>query len=190
MRTLTVNLSAASGVAEAMNDQKLVSAEELRSLLSYDKESGDFTWIKSRGRMKSGQIAGVINGPGYSIITINRVQYLAHRLAWLYVNGEWPPQFIDHINGVRADNRLSNLRSVSHKENLRNQAQRSNNKSGCTGVYWIKASGKWQVFIRGDGKNVHVGMFDNFEDAVNARKKAEHERGFHKNHGRKENLPL
>jgi hypothetical protein len=87
-------------------------------------------------------------------------------------------------NGIRDDNRLVNLRDVTHKENLRNQKLSSSNKSGMTGVSWNKALNKWRALITVDYKMKHLGVFINIEDATQARKKAEKKYGYHANHGR------
>ena len=115
--------------------------EELKSLLNYDDKTGIFTWRKSSGPVKSGSVAGYVNEKGYILIGIKGKSYRAHRLAWLYVTGEHPVNVIDHINGVRDDNRLSNLRSCTQKENINNPLARKKSsltqpigKSGVRGV--------------------------------------------------------
>lgn len=91
---------------------------------------------------------------------------------------------VDHVNGVRDDNRISNLRIATPEDNARNKKQGALNKSGSMGVYWVKADRKWRVRIGVNGKYVSVGVFSNLEDALEARKTAEIKYGYHENHGR------
>lgn len=165
--------------------QKFVNATDLKGLLSYDEQTGEFYWLVKRGRgIKPGDIAGSIAPIGYRLISVNGRFYYAHRLAWLYVFGEWPDGQIDHINGVRSDNRITNLRSVSNRENHKNTKLRSDNTSGVNGVYWSNVRSKWIAQIVDDEKVKFLGAFANLEDAAKARKKAELANGFHPNHGR------
>jgi len=101
--------------------------------------------------------------------------YRAHRLAWLYVHGKWPENEIDHINGVRSDNRISNLRDATTAENRQNHAIRRDNTSTVPGVDWHKSVQKWRVRIRVPGKRITVGFFKNLEDAAAARARAKAE---------------
>lgn len=117
---------------------------------------------------------------GYLQGTFQGNNLLAHRVLWAMAFGEWP-EFIDHKNGNRSDNRLENLRNVSHGENMKNRSLSIRNKSGATGVYWYK--NKWLVKIRAEGKLKHLGMFTDFEEAVATRKAAEFEYGYHTNNG-------
>jgi len=153
-------------------------------LLDYDPDSGIFTWRVSRGRARAGSPAGCIESNGYLRIQIDARQYSAHRIAWLMTHGEFPPDEIDHIDGDRLNNRISNLRAVTRLENLRNQARQKNNTSGVTGVVWRKDRAKWQSSIKVNWRRKHLGYFDSFDDAVAARTLAEAIHGFHPNHGR------
>ena len=95
--------------------------ERLTELLSYDKDSGQFVWLKTNSnRAKAGCVAGTERKDGYVLIGIDGVLYTAHRLAWFYVNNYWPDGVIDHINRDRSDNRFCNLRCVSRFENAQN----------------------------------------------------------------------
>lgn len=134
-----------------------------------------------RRRGRKGQEAGALSGRGYRNIRIEGKYYLAHRLIWKLLYGE-DPEEIDHINGNRSDNRITNLRSVCHYENMRNRKRGSDNTSGVMGVSWHKVNSKWRARI---GEEL-LGDFDKFEDAVAARKQAEKELGYHPNHGRGE----
>lgn len=116
---------------------------------------------------------------GYLSGSIMGWPHVAHRVAWLIVNGYWPHE-IDHINGNRADNRIKNLREVTRKANSENHAIASNNTSGATGVNFDKKSGRWYAKIAGR----YLGMSATFEEALALRKAAELDHGYHPNHGR------
>lgn len=151
-----------------------LTAEKLRSILHYDPATGIFTWkVRTANQVKAGDIAGSLDGGGYLSIRVCSRLYLAHRLAWLYTYGEWPKDQIDHINRNKTDNRIANLRDVSHKQNGQNASKPSNNTSGHTGVYWYKRDSKWQAKIMHNQKLIHLGYFTTIEDAVSARKAAE-----------------
>lgn len=157
-----------------------ITQQQLKEVLDYNERTGEFTWkVTLSNRGKKGNIAGYKNTQGYWYIRIHGDKYLAHRLAWLYVHGDWPKNEIDHINHDRADNRLCNLRPVTRKENCRNSGLRSNNTSGKTGVSRLKANGKWKSTIQ----DRYLGTFDDFEHAVIAREAAEKALGYHPNHG-------
>lgn len=121
---------------------------------------------------------------GYLAGSIHDRDYLAHRVLWLLATGDWPIGDIDHINGIKNDNRFVNLRSVSHSSNMKNQRIRSSNSSGVMGVCWNASRGKWVAQITVDSQGKFIGMFDSFDAAVAARKAAEERHGFHPNHGR------
>ncbi len=151
-----------------------LTAEYLRSILHYDPETGIFTWkISNSNRVKVGATAGCQNGHGYLLIKVCSRKHPAHRLAWLYMNGEWPKLDIDHINRNRSDNRIANLRDVSRKQNLQNAGKYSSNTSGHPGVYWDKQSSKWVARIKHNQKRVHLGYFATIEEAIAARKAGE-----------------
>jgi hypothetical protein len=147
-----------------------LTAEKLRELLHYDPESGLFTRIVQRGyRFKSGEIAGRVNGRGYSDITISGRIFPAHRLVWLYFYGAWPTGEIDHIDGDRLNNRIKNLRDVSRSVNQQNQRlARSDNKStGLLGVTRRHDKG-FQVQIGINGRRRYIGTYATAELAHNA----------------------
>ena len=151
-----------------------LTAGKLRELLHYDPETGIFTRkVRTSPRVKAGDIAGSQGGGGYLLIRVCSRKYQAHRLAWLYVYGEWPEDQIDHINRDRADNRIANLREVTNKQNQQNASKRSDNTSGYPGVSWYKLDSKWAAKIRHNQKLIHLGCYNAIEEAVAARKAAE-----------------
>ncbi len=137
-----------------------ITPQRLRNLLSYDATTGQFTWLVQRSiRVKIGCAAGNLNrGDGYWYIQVDYRSYPAHRLAWLYVHGEWPKEHIDHIDGDRINNRLNNLRDVSRSVNLQNRKRASvHNKTGYLGVSPFKT--KFMANIRLAGKRTYLGLF-------------------------------
>ena len=141
--------------------------EEMKQYLSYDPETGDFTWIKSRvNSVKVGDIAGGLNQDGYIIIRFNFKQCRAHRLAWLFAYGKWPSNHIDHIDGNRSNNKINNLRDVTHQENSFN-IKKVRSGSGYIGVTKRK-NDSWQARIMLNGKYICVGHFDTPELASEA----------------------
>lgn len=141
-----------------------LTAARLRELLHYDSETGAFTrkvTTGNMGRWKSGQLAGSKSKQtGYIEICVDAKKYQAHRLVWLYVYGKWPEQDIDHKNGIRDDNRISNLRQATRAENNQNRVLDKRNTSGYSGVTWSKAWGKWVARINVNKKAIHIGYFD------------------------------
>jgi hypothetical protein len=152
-----------------------VTAEEVKRLFDYDPDTGVFTRKAFPSKYTHGPI-GVPVGwyiKGYLNVCIRRKNYRLCRLAWLYVYGTWPSNQIDHINGVRDDDRIANLRDATNQQNTRNSARQRDNTSGTTGVYWHKRGLVWVASIRVSGKLIHLGTFKDYEDAVSARKTAE-----------------
>ena len=162
-----------------MSDQIIarpeLTAEKLRELLHYDPETGIFTRkVRTSSRIKIGDVAGCLSSrDGYLRIAVLSRDYLAHRLAWLYVYGNWPEDQIDHINRNRSDNRISNLRGVTNKQNLQNASKYSHNTSGHTGVCWHKQCSKWVAQIAHNRKHLSLGCFATIEEAIAARKAGE-----------------
>jgi hypothetical protein len=160
---------------------KLLTQEMLHAIVSYDADTGVFTW-KARPddlgwtTQNAGKPCGWIDtSVGYWRVTVFRTRYLTHRLVWLYVHGRLPPRGveIDHINGDKLDNRLSNLREASHGQNGQNTNLRQNNTSGVKGVTWDQSRDRWMATITTGGKLVHLGRFDTLAEAAGARRAAE-----------------
>jgi hypothetical protein len=142
-----------------------MSTDILKEIIHYDKENGEFKWIVKKNGMK--ESVGTINSDGYRCIGISGKIYKAHRLAWLYVYGELPNGVIDHINGDKLDNRISNLRDVSCKVNSQNMRKSKNNNSILTipGVYQEKRSSKYRVKLNINGEQRHFGNYETKEEA-------------------------
>ena len=169
--------------------QAALTHEILKERLKYDKDTGLFEWKHQhkRGR-KEGSVGFEENGYHIIALHINKRthKYLAHRLAWFYVYGEYPDKDIDHINHDRMDNRISNLRLVSNSENSKNQKLRDSNKSGHSGVYYDKSRDKWCARIMNGGKKIWGGRFTDKQEAFAKAKELYEHYGFHKNHGASE----
>lgn len=181
-----------------MAEKPHITVETLRQLLRPDFEAGVLTWMPRSAEwfrsarsfgMWNSRYAGTfalntMNGQGYLGGAILGQSVVLHRAIWAMYSGAWPDADIDHINGVKTDNRIVNLRHVPHVENMRNQKRRLSNKSGVQGVSWDEPEARWRVTIRNGGRQITVGRFTSFADAVAARKAAEDKYGFHPNHGR------
>ena len=155
----------------------MIDQARLKELLDYNPETGAFTWRSSCGCSSPGSLAGTLSVKGYIRIKIGRVLQYAHRLAWLYVYGVHPPDFLDHINRVRDDNRICNLRIASFSENAQNCSIPRSNRSGVLGVSWHKASNMWTAQISISGKKIYLGVYKTIEEAKAAR--AEAKRKYH-----------
>ncbi len=166
------------------------------TFLKYETATGEFYWLprdlsffasyrsfKSWNSRYAGKLAGS-NREGYIWISINYKNYSAHRLAWKFFYGDWPKNDIDHINGIKSDNRISNLRCVSKAENNKNTPMRKTNTSGFVGVYWNRFSNGWDAKIGVSGKLLNIGRYKTFDEAVSARLKYQNIYGYHENHGR------
>lgn len=128
-------------------DEKEHTQEQIKRALKYDPETGVFTWLISpSNRAKKGSVAGFMNDAGYWMIGIDNVRYRAHRLAWLYMTGEWPERKIDHENTIRSDNRWANIRLADDSQNVCNQALRADNTSGVKGVrFWKNETNEYVI---------------------------------------------
>ena len=146
----------------------MLTQEQLHDMLDYNKATGVFKWKIKRPHVRVGQVAGFTHADGYTRIKLNSVAYGGHRLAWLYVHGVWPSNEIDHINRVRDDNRIDNLRDATHEQNTQNASIRADNSSGYKGVCWDKENKKWKSRIMMNNKQVLLGRFKYQLQAVNA----------------------
>jgi hypothetical protein len=141
----------------------MTSLEELRKLLRYDPETGEFTWLVNRGRGRVGQPAGSTTGDGYRQIEVAGRSVRLHRVAWFWMTGEWPPEEIDHINSIKADNRWCNLRLATRSQNRANTRVHSRNQLGLKGVSYQKKGGRWSAQICVDNHRRRLGSFDSPE---------------------------
>lgn len=176
--------------------QDLPSVEYLRECLAYNPDTGVLTW-KERPRehfsssgahacflsRRAGFPAGNLSGVGYLMIGLDGSQHLAHRVAWAVHHGAWPDQQLDHINLVKDDNRIANLRDVSRATNSRGLVKSRASTSGFTGISWHRKTGKWRAQVMFKGKGYHLGLYSDISDAVAARKAANLRFGFSENHG-------
>jgi len=149
-----------------------LDSDRLRELLIYNPETGKWLWKVRRNRMPLGSKAGTISGDGYINISVDGLVYRAHRLAWLYMTGEWPSRQIDHEDTNRSNCKWNNLRISNQSQNIANSRRRSNNSSGYKGVSWNKRLSKWKAYIMKDGKNYNLGFFDHAIDASIAYQRA------------------
>lgn len=140
-----------------------IDPEYLRSALDYDRYTGVFRWKTPRPKIVVGSIAGQLKHDGYWMIKLDGRMYLAHRLAWLFIYGKWPDEYLDHINMNRSDNRIPNLREATYAQNQHNTKSRKNNTLGFKGV---TAHGrKYRASIRLGGKPTHLGLFATPQEA-------------------------
>jgi hypothetical protein len=149
---------------------KLPSVERVRELFDYDPLTGLLVRAKTvRGRGSiAGSRVGTPNNCGHLVCRIDYRIFYVHRIIWLHFYGEPPPQLIDHINGVRNDNRISNLRPADFTGNSRNRGIQRNNTTGFKGVHFSKADGKFKSAIKVGGQRLHLGFFDTAEAASSA----------------------
>ena len=172
-------------------------AKEIFSLLRYDAVTGKLFWLprptdrfpsERDGKVWNSRFAGREAFPcadkdGYLRGKVLGVKFSAHRVAWLLQTGAWPADDIDHVNGVRSDNRWVNLRGIPHAENQKNRALSKNNTSGVNGVRWCAPRGQWEARIKTSGRLVMLGYFNTLEAAAAARAAANRKYGFSKRHG-------
>ena len=145
----------------------MVTADEIQDTLAYDRETGVFTWrVRPSRRTYAGDVAGTYDKEGYRVIKYRRRLYFAHRLAWLHVTGTWPAQQIDHINGQKDDNRISNLRDVSPSDNMCNiRGGHPPGRSGVLGAVKPVGKNKYRSVIRENQKSRTLGWFSTAQEA-------------------------
>lgn len=177
--------------------KKEIPVQHLKNCVSYDAETGQLQWKErprehfktDRGHKQTN--ARQIGKPafscphscGYLHGAIDGTKLFAHRVAWAIYYGHWPDGEIDHINHDKTDNRIANLRAADRLTNGKNLSRKSNNKTGVNGVYIHSKTQRFIAQIRVNHKVHHLGSFATMNDAVSARRKAEEQHGFHKNHG-------
>lgn len=160
--------------------QELPTSARVRELLDYDPQTGAFTRkVRTAQRHQTGSRADFLITTGikvgYRRVSIDSQRFLAHRVAWLYVHGDWPAHQIDHLNCDRGDNRIANLRDVPHAVNMQNRrTPRTDNVNDCLGVVFMRSNGKWRARIQLAGKGRHIGVYETKEAAhaayVNAKR--------------------
>ena len=179
-----------------------ISPEYLAETLNYDPLTGLLTWKeRPASHFKSGKKSAEhqaaiwnakfqgktaflqVGNHGYNTSTLSGKRLSAHRVSWAIYHGAWPDAEIDHINGIKTDNRIENLRSVTRSENMRNISVKSGSMRG---IIYYKPTKKWCARIHVNGKSVHLGYHSSLKCAIEARRAAEIKYGFHINHGRKE----
>lgn len=163
----------------------MITQPELKQIINYNAETGELLWIKTIARKaKKGNPAGTRDRTsGYQNVRIKGRIYRSHRIAWFYMYNEWP-KCLDHINHDRSDNRLINLRKVTHIENMRNISLSRKNISGVCGVYWDKEREGWIAVIKVYYKRIFLGRFTDKFEAICSRMSANNKYGFHENHGK------
>lgn len=159
--------------AEGPNTEDVLM--KLKETFHYDPDTGLFTRLVDSGSAKKGDVIGNPENSDYVRIRVGVHGFMAHRLAWLYMTGDWPSGVIDHKDLNRSNNKWENLRDVSGYVNQRNMPLRKANTSGFSGVNWDKQNEKWHVTFRIDGKPVSLGRFKDKEEAVAVRLAAESE---------------
>lgn len=172
-----------------MAARELPPIDYLRQRLRYEPETGNLFWRAHpamQGKWNSrhsGNEAGSVKPSGYRIVCLDNQMYRAHRLIWAMQTGAWPEADVDHEDHQRANNCWANLRVASRKGNCQNATLSRRNTSGTTGVCWDARRGLWFAQIHPDRRKIHLGYFQNKDDAIEARKAAERRLGFHANHG-------
>jgi hypothetical protein len=148
---------------------KVLDVTLIQQLIAYAPDTGVLTWKKNRRRARVGDVCGTPN-KGYIQIRTCGVTMRAHRIAWAIHFGEWPYGYVDHINGIRSDNRIENLRIATVSQNTFNRGVQKNNKHGIKGV--TPVGNRWMAQIQVHGKQMYLGTFDVLEDASKAYKTA------------------
>jgi len=144
--------------------------DDINNHIKYEPETGKLYWIYGRKKIKENDEVGHVRADGYIRLKYNGKSYYAHKIAWLLYYGYWPQGIVDHINGIKSDNRINNLRNVSQKENCQNRIEHRQGK--LLGTHYNKKFNNWQSFITFNGKKKHLGCFDTEQKAHEAYLKA------------------
>lgn len=146
----------------------MLTQEYLKNRLHYDLETGIFTWklLTTKNQVKEGGVAGFKSARGYLSLELNTKTYLLHRLAWLYVYGNWPVGDIDHIDGNPLNNTIKNLRDVSTRDNCNNR--KSHRIGQLVGTTYVKQNNNWKSRIQVNGKTIQIGTFNTQKEAHEA----------------------
>lgn len=171
----------------------LTDHADFSAAVEFDPLSGRMFWRPRAGSRQSaswnarnaGRQIGCIGNHGYMDTSYKGQRFLVHQLVWFFVTGEWPTCPIDHINGIRTDNRFENLRLSSAQANAQNQGLRRNNTSGHVGVGWVARKRRWKASIMVRGKTLTLGYFRDKTLAVEARRLAAQKHGFDPRHGQR-----
>ena len=151
-----------------------LTQEMLHKILHYNPDTGDFTWLVNRGcNVTKGYIAGTTMPSGYKKLHIDKIPYLLHRLAFLYMEGYIPELCVDHIDNNPSNNKWDNLREASKSCNAINSKINNRNTSGIVGITFDKSRNKWKVMLTLNKKSIYQARFNTFDEAVIARWKAE-----------------
>lgn len=149
-----------------------IDIAELHRLLNYDPITGHVTWkVRKRNGVKIGDVCGHVASNGYLRMMIHKKSYAVHQIAFAMYYGRWSKDEVDHINGVKLDNRIANLREATGSENQYNKVSGCNT-SGFKGVGFNKRLGKYRAIIKKDKKSVYLGSFDDPQEAAHAYNKA------------------
>ena len=154
-----------------------IVASDIKDWISYNPKTGEFKWIKSRGTIKAGSVTGATSPEGYIIIGFNGARLRAHRLAWFYTYGVFPSGVIDHIDNNKANNRIRNLRDVSHAENSQNRANSAHwlggyvsaSKNKCKSRNIDRRKGRYQVRVTLNKNQLVFGSWSTLEEALAVR---------------------
>lgn len=163
-----------------------LTQELIAKVLKYDALSGTLIWISnlhSKRVVPNSRAGSLVKSTGYRNISLFGRTYLEHQLIWFMCNGVWPKGQIDHINQIRDDNRIVNLRDVSKADNARNRSRNPNSKLGEHGIWFNIRTNKYVAEITLNGKKVYQKSFDDIDVAINERRIKSLELGFHTNHG-------
>ena len=150
-----------------------MNIDALKSLLRYDPDTGLIYWIaKGKGKIKK-KAAGTLLYSGYIGISIGSKRWQAHRIAWALHHGDWPKDQVDHINGIKTDNRACNLRAATNSQNGKNLKLSKANKTGVAGVCWNEKHQSYRAYIKVEHKAMYLGTYKKLDDAAKARRDAE-----------------